>query len=51
MKPEFVRCEFCRMKIPMEGCRLAAHHTVIDGREYVFCCTKCADRYQRKTKK
>jgi YHS domain-containing protein len=50
MKPEFVRCEFCKVKIPMETCKLAAYRTVIDGKEYVFCCAKCAERYQRKKK-
>ena len=51
MKPEFVRCEFCKAEIPTEACRLAACRTVIDGKEYVFCCTKCAQRYQQKKKK
>lgn len=50
MKPEFVKCEFCKAEVPMEACKLAAHRKVIEGKEYVFCCAKCAQRY-RPTKK
>lgn len=51
MKKEFIRCEFCQTRIPLEACQLAAYHTVIDDKEYVFCCKKCAERYQQKEKK
>ena len=51
MNSEFVRCEFCKAEVPQEACKLAAHHTVIDGKEYVFCCAKCAQKYQQKKKK
>jgi YHS domain-containing protein len=51
MKPEFVRCEFCKAEVPKEACRLAAYRAVIGGKEYVFCCQKCAQRYERKKKK
>jgi YHS domain-containing protein len=46
MKPQFVRCEFCKAEIS-EECKLASHRTVIDGKEYVFCCAKCAQRFQK----
>jgi YHS domain-containing protein len=51
MKPEFVKCDYCKAEIPSEACRLAAHTTVIDGKEYVFCCAKCAQRYKKKKEK
>jgi YHS domain-containing protein len=51
MKPTFIRCEFCKAEITSEACKLAAHRTVIEGREYVFCCAKCADRYEQRQKK
>ena len=51
MKPEFVKCDYCKAEIPSEACRLAAHTTVIDGKEYVFCCVKCAQRYKKKKEK
>jgi len=51
MKPEFIQCEFCKVKIPMEACKLAAYNTIIDDKEYIFCCKKCAQRYQYKQKK
>jgi len=47
MKPQFVRCEFCKAEISDEACKLASHCTVINGKEYVFCCAKCAQRYQK----
>ena len=36
MKPEFIQCEFCKIKIPMEACKLAAYNTIIDDKEYIF---------------
>jgi YHS domain-containing protein len=51
MKSEFVRCEFCKAEMPSEACKLAAHRTIIGGKEYVFCCAKCAERYKQKRKK
>jgi len=50
MKKEFIRCEFCKIEIPLEICPLAAYQTLIDGKEYVFCCEKCAQRHQQKKK-
>jgi YHS domain-containing protein len=50
MTPEFVRCEFCKVEIPTEACQLAAYRTVIDGKEYMFCCAQCAKRYKQKKK-
>lgn len=50
MKEEFVRCEFCKIEIPLETCQLAAYRTVIGDKEYVFCCEKCAQRYQKAKK-
>jgi YHS domain-containing protein len=51
MKPEFIRCEFCKIEIPSETCKLAAHTTKIDGKEYVFCCVSCAERYKKRQAK
>jgi len=48
MNKEFIRCEYCKIKIPSEPCELAAYRTVIDGKEYVFCCEICFKRYQQK---
>ena len=50
MKPEFVRCEYCKAEIPLERCEFATYRTVIDGKEYVFCCAQCAKRYGKKKK-
>jgi len=51
MKTEFVRCESCKAEIPTETCKLAAYRTVIDGKEYLFCCIKCAEQYKQKKRK
>lgn len=51
MKPEFIRCENCKTEVPTEICQLAAYRTTIDGKEYLFCCIKCADRYRQKKRR
>jgi YHS domain-containing protein len=51
MKTKFVQCEYCQTEIHTETCALAAHTTVIDGKEYTFCCSKCADRYKKNKSK
>ena len=51
MKPQFVRCEHCKMEIPQEKCELAAYKRVIDGKEYLFCCANCFQKYEQRTKK
>jgi YHS domain-containing protein len=51
MKPQFVQCEFCKAEIPQEACKLASHRTVIKGKQYVFCCARCAERYGQTKKK
>jgi len=48
MNPEYIKCELCKAKIPSGSiCELATNRTVIDGKEYVFCCVKCVQRYQK----
>lgn len=51
MKPEFVRCEFCKTEIPAQTCKLAAYNTIIDGKQYLFCCKNCATQYEQKKSK
>lgn len=45
---EFIQCKSCKIEIPLEACQLAAYRTEIDGKEYIFCCEKCAERYKPK---
>jgi len=51
MKPKFVKCAYCKTEVPSDACKLAAHRTIIDGEEYIFCCARCAQQYQEKRKK
>jgi YHS domain-containing protein len=51
VKTEFVRCEMCKAEIPSESCKFAAYSTKIDGKEYLFCCIKCAQKYKEKKRK
>ncbi len=52
MKRIFIKCESCSADVPAEGCELSTYRTVIDGKEYVFCCRQCAKRYsERKSEK
>ena len=48
MNKQFVRCEHCSQEALTESCQLAAYPTVIDGKEYLFCCQSCAERYKTK---
>jgi|MudIll2142460700_1097286.scaffolds.fasta_scaffold1557157_2 YHS domain-containing protein len=44
MKPKVVQCEYCKTDVSSEPCKLASIKTVIDGKEYVFCCLSCAQQ-------
>jgi len=46
----FVKCETCNAKIPTDKCVFAIHKRVIDGKEYIFCCIRCAEAFKRKEK-
>jgi len=50
METIFIQCELCKKEIPLESCELATYRTVIDDKEYVFCCETCAKSYRRKRK-
>jgi ribosomal protein L24E len=49
MKTKFARCEFCSEEIS-DICKLARVRTIVDGKEHVFCCAKCAKQYREKKK-
>ena len=43
----FVKCEMCDVKIPADRCVFATHKRVVDGKEYVFCCVRCAEAFEK----
>ena len=45
---KFIQCEQCRVRIEDEVCKFATYVRVIDGKKHVFCCEKCAERYQKE---
>jgi len=48
---KFVKCESCGAKIPEnKRCELANYKRTIDGEQFIFCCTRCADEYEKKQK-
>jgi len=48
---KFVKCESCGAKIPKdERCNFADHKRTVDGEQFVFCCARCADEYEKKQK-
>lgn len=51
MKQEFIQCDYCKSKVSLERCEFATHKTVIDGKEHVFCCAQCAQRFTTNKKK
>jgi len=48
---KFIKCEQCNVKISGDKCEFAVYTRVIDGEEHVFCCVKCAERYEKRKKK
>ena len=46
----FVKCEMCNAEIPAGKCVFAVHKRVIDEKEYVFCCVRCAETFEKKKK-
>lgn len=47
---KFIQCEHCKTKISGEKCSFAMQTHVIDNEEHVFCCEKCAERFEKKGK-
>jgi hypothetical protein len=43
-KIETGKCEFCSPESTPELCKLSTATTIIDGKEYSACCTKCAGK-------
>ena len=51
MKSKFIKCECCSKDVQSEKCELAAYSTIIDGKQYFFCCKNCASEYEQKKMK
>ena len=48
---KFVKCESCGERIAKdERCELANYRRTIDGNQFIFCCARCADEYEKKQK-
>lgn len=43
-----MKCEFCESTISAKDCLFARTRKTTDGKEHVFCCERCADRYGKK---
>jgi hypothetical protein len=47
----FVKCQSCGAKITEdEKCELANYKKTIGEEQFVFCCAKCADEYEKRQK-
>lgn len=42
-----MNCSMCGIKILDEKCAFAEYKKVIDGKEHVFCCSHCADTFEK----
>jgi YHS domain-containing protein len=51
MKSKFIKCKSCSSEISSEKCEYATYTTIIDGKEYTFCCMSCAKEYEQKQAK
>jgi YHS domain-containing protein len=47
----FVKCETCEAEISVEKCVFATHTKVIDGKEHVFCCLRCQQKFLEEQEK
>jgi len=48
MKTFVYKCENCNAETPEDKCVFATHKRVIDGKEHIFCCVRCADAFEKK---
>jgi YHS domain-containing protein len=42
-----VKCEKCEAEVTADGCVFATYKRRINGEEYTFCCSHCADKFQK----
>ena len=48
---KFIKCRTCGAKISeAERCELANYKRTIGGEQFIFCCARCADEYEKKMK-
>ena len=48
---KFVKCESCGAKIPKdEKCEFASYKRTIGGEQFIFCCARCANEYEKEQK-
>ncbi len=47
----FVKCDMCNVEVPADRCVFATHKRVIDGKEYIFCCVRCAEAFEKRKNK
>ena len=47
----FIKCESCDAEVPAEHCEFATHKRIINGKEYVFCCVRCAESFEKGRKR
>jgi len=47
---KFIKCKMCGEVAESEKCELASYQRNIDGKQYVFCCSHCADEFEKKQK-
>jgi len=40
-----VKCANCEAEISVDKCVFATYTKIIDGKEYVFCCVKCQQKF------
>jgi len=45
---KLIKCQQCSMKIGDKMCEFAVHKSSKDGEEYIFCCEKCAEKYEKE---
>jgi YHS domain-containing protein len=46
----FVKCKMCKARVPADTCVFAIHKKVIEGKEYIFCCKRCAEDFEKRKK-
>ncbi|MFP3985315.1 MAG: transcriptional regulator [Candidatus Bathyarchaeia archaeon] len=45
---KIIKCRQCNIKVANDKCKFAIYTQIVNGKEYLFCCKKCAELYEKK---
>jgi len=51
MRVEKMSCELCGKKLSPGKCVFSTYERVIQGKKHRFCCVRCAETFEKKSRK